>query len=140
MLNRKMTDIVRNRRPITLPATATVQQACVLMRDHAIGAILVTAPGGGLLGIFTGRDAVRLLADGHNAAHTHLDTVMTRGPATITPAHSAMDALRLMQDGGFRHLPVVDGAGALVGIASQGDFRAFEHARLDEETGYWERI
>ena len=139
MLNRKMTDIVRNRRPVTLPATATVQKACELMRDHAIGAILVTASGGGLLGIFTGRDAVRLLADGRNAAHTHLDAVMTRGPATITPAHSAMDALRLMQDGGFRHVPVVDG-GRIVGIVSHGDFRGHELDRLDEETGYWERL
>jgi len=27
-----------------------------------------------------------------------------------------------------------------VGIVSRGDFRGLEHARLDEETGLWERI
>jgi hypothetical protein len=44
-----------------------------------------------------------------------------------------------MQDGGFRHVPIVHGE-VLVGVVSRGDFRAIEHARLDEETGYWERI
>ena len=50
-----------------------------------------------------------------------------------------IDALRLMRDGGFRHVPVVDN-GTLVGVVSRGDFRGLEQDRLDEETGLWERI
>ena len=53
--------------------------------------------------------------------------------------HKAIEVLRLMQDGGCRHVPVVEN-GKVVGIASVGDFRAVEHARLDEETGCRERI
>jgi len=139
MVSRSMSDVVHNRRPVTLPGSATVQQACVLMRDRRIGAVLVTTSEGVLEGIFTGRDAVRLLAEGHNPAHTHLYAVMTREPVVMAPDQRAMDALHLMQDGGFRHVPVV-ADGKVLGVASAADFRSFEFDRLDEETGYWERI
>lgn len=138
MAQRHIADIIR-RSPVTLAGTATVQDACREMRDHRIGAILVVDASGRLVGIFTGRDVVKLLADAHNPAHTALSKVMTRNPACLPPGHSAIEALRLMHDGGFRHLPVVEGA-RLVGIVSAGDFRTPEFARLDEETGFWERI
>ncbi|MCW3475050.1 CBS domain-containing protein [Limobrevibacterium gyesilva] len=133
-----MSEVIR-RTPVTQPGSATVQEACRLMHEHRIGAILVVDEHGRLEGIFTGRDVVRLLAEGHSPLHTHLRTVMTRNPDHIHPRHTAIEALRLMHDGGFRHVPVVD-EGRVVGIVSHGDFRAMEHARLDEETGIWERI
>jgi hypothetical protein len=37
------------------------------------------------------------------------------------------------------HLPLVEG-GAVVGVVSRGDFRALEHARLNEESGLWETL
>jgi CBS domain-containing protein len=95
---------------------------------------------GHLVGIFTGRDAVcRVAADGMDAERTRLAEVMTKGPACMALNNTAVDALRLMQDGGYRHVPVVD-KGKLVGIVSHGDFRGLELDRLDEETGIWERI
>jgi hypothetical protein len=42
-----------------------------------------------------------------------------------------------MQDGGYRHLPIVDDR-RIVGIVSAGDFKGLERARLDDETGFWE--
>lgn len=139
-MNREMSEVVGRRPPLMLPADATVQQAGEIMRDRRIGAILVTTPEGTLCGIFTGRDAVcRLLAEGRDPTKTTLGEVMTRDPATISPSAHAIDALRLMQDGGFRHVPLVEN-GRLVGIASHGDFRGLEHARLDDETGFWEMM
>lgn len=138
MKARRMSDVIQ-RTPIMLPKNATVQLACQEMHTHRIGAILVVDDTQQLQGIFTGRDVVRLLAEGRNPAHTHLDAVMTREPSYLPPGHNAMDALRLMQDGGFRHVPVVEN-GRVMGLVSLGDFRAFERARLDEETGIWERI
>ena len=138
MAQRKIGDVVR-RTPVTLPGTATVQQACQEMHRNRIGAVMVTDAGGTLEGIFTGRDAVRLLAEGKAPAHTTLAQVMTRNPAHMPPTLTAIEALRLMQDGGFRHVPVVD-HGKLVGLVSTVDFRALEHDRLDEETGVWERL
>jgi CBS domain-containing protein len=140
MVPRQMSDIVRNQNPLTLPESASVQQACQAMRDRSVGAVLVTGTSGELVGIFTGRDAVcRALAEGLNPGLTTLATVMTRRPDTMPPGKTAIDALRLMRDGGYRHLPVVDGV-KIVGIVSSGDFRGLERARLDEETGLWEHI
>ena len=139
MTDRRMDEIVRNQRPVMLPGEATVRDACAKMHDHKIGAILVTDAAGGLAGIFTGRDLVRIIAAGEAAETTALGAVMTREPLTMAPGRTAIEALRLMQDAGFRHIPVVDGQ-KIVGIVSRGDFRGLEHDRLDVETGYWERI
>jgi CBS domain-containing protein len=109
------------------------------MDRRKIGAVLVTDEGGALSGIFTGRDLVRIVAAGHDPDKTQLCSAMTRDPQTMPPGRHAIDALREMHDGGFRHIPVVD-EGKIIGIVSRGDFRGLEHDRLDEETGYWERI
>ncbi len=139
MTNRPMSEIIRNRAPVTLPPTATVQEACKHMHKRRIGAVLVTDAKGRLLGIFTGRDAVRFLAAGKDPIAIPLRAVMTRKPQVMPPARTAIEALRLMQDGGFRHIPVVEGD-VVMGIVSSGDFRGQERDRLDEETGFWERI
>jgi CBS domain-containing protein len=64
---------------------------------------------------------------------------MTKDPEHLPPRHTAIHALRLMRDGGFRHVPVVH-EGVVIGIVSRGDFRGLEQDRLDEETGIWERM
>jgi CBS domain-containing protein len=137
---RKMSDIVRNQDPVTLSPAASVKEACRCMRDRHVGAILVADRDQRLLGIFTGRDAVhRVLAEGKSAARTTLAEVMTPDPNTISPGKIAIEALRLMEDGRYRHLPIVDN-GKVVGIVSRFDFSGIELDRLDEETGLWERI
>lgn len=137
---RRMSDFVRGQNPVTLSSRTSVKKACRAMRDNGVGAILVTDQQGRLAGIFTGRDAVcRVLAEGKDCAATKLSEVMTADPRTMTPSATAIDALHLMQDGHFRHLPVID-RGRIAGIVSHGDFRGLELDRLDEETGIWERI
>jgi CBS domain-containing protein len=137
---RKMSDIVRDQYPVALPPHATVKEACRCMRDRRVGAVLVTGSDRHLLGIFTGRDAVhRVLAEGKSAARTALAQVMTANPTTMPPGKMAIEALRLMEDGRYRHLPIVDD-GKVVGIVSRFDFTGMELDRLDEETGLWERI
>ena len=135
-----MADMVRNQDPVALPPEATVKDACQRMRDRRIGAVLIIEADRRLVGIFTGRDAVhRVLAAGKNAARTTLAEVMTRDPDTMPPGNTAIEALRRMEDGRFRHLPIVDD-GKVVGIVSRFDFSGIELDRLDEETGLWERI
>lgn len=136
---RKMSDIVRNQDPVALPPDATVREACRHMRHHRVGAVLVTEGDRQLIGIFTGRDAVhRVLAEGRSP-DTTLAEVMTHDPDCITPGKKAIEALRLMEDGRYRHLPIIDD-GKVVGIVSRFDFSGLELDRLDEETGLWERI
>jgi CBS domain-containing protein len=138
-MNREMAEIIRNQKPLTLNPATTVQEACRRMYGRKVGAVLVIGEDGELVGIFTGRDAVRSMARGRDPTQTPLKQVMTRRPATIRPRATAIDALRLMRDGGFRHIPVVED-GVLLGVVSRGDFRGLEHHRMDEETGMWERI
>ena len=110
------------------------------MAERRVGAVLVTEGGNRLVGIFTGRDAVcRVLAEGKSAARTHLAEVMTADPVTMPPGKTAIEALRMMQDCGFRHIPVIENGG-VVGIVSRGDFRGMEQARLDDETRMFERL
>jgi CBS domain-containing protein len=137
---RKMSDIVRNQDPLTLPPETTVKDACRHMRDRRVGAVLVTEADGRLVGIFTGRDAVhRVLAEGRSAGDTKLAEVMTRDPDGMPPGKSAIEVLRVMEDGRYRHVPIVDDD-KVVGIVSRFDFSGLELDRLDEETGLWERI
>jgi CBS domain-containing protein len=135
-----MSEIIRDQKPLTFSPRTTVKHASQAMRDRRVGAVLVTDKEDRLLGIFTGRDCVcRVLAEGRDPATTTLGEVMTPDPCTMAPTESAIEALRLMHDGGFRHVPVV-AKGKVVGVVSHGDFRGLETARLDEETGLWERI
>jgi CBS domain-containing protein len=80
-----------------------------------------------------------VLAEGKSAWRTEQAEVMTRDPDTMAPGKTAIEALRLMEDGRYRHVPVVDG-GRVVGIVSRFDFSGIELDRLYEETGLWERI
>jgi CBS domain-containing protein len=140
MTMRRMSEIVRQQNPVALAPDTTVQEACRRMRERHVGAVLVIESDRRLIGIFTGRDAIcRVLAERRDPAVTRIAEVMTRDPATMAPSRTAIEALRLMHERGFRHIPVVE-AGKLLGVVSRGDFRGLEQDRLDEETLLWEQI
>ena len=80
-----------------------------------------------LLRALPGQDAVRTLAHGRAAADP-IERAMTSTP----------EMMRLMHEGGFRHVPVVDD-GVVVGVVSWGSIRISEHGRLDTETHSGER-
>ena len=139
MTNRKLSLIVEHQHPLTLAGAENVQRACQCMREHRIGAVMVSDDGATLKGIFTGRDAVRALAECCDPTATQIEALMTPDPTTITPDATAIEALRLMSDGGFRHLPIVKD-GHIVGIVSRGDFKGLELDHFEDETSLWERI
>jgi CBS domain-containing protein len=94
------------------------------MWEERSGSVLVIDGKQQLRGIFTGRDVVRLLAKGKDA-HCPLVKAMTRNPVTITANSRAVDALRSMADGGFRHVPVTE-EGTIKGVVSRGDLKGME--------------
>jgi CBS domain-containing protein len=137
---RKLSDVILEQHPLVMNEKASVQEACVAMRDARAGSVLVTDDAGRLTGIFTGRDAVcRMLAEGRPAATTTLGEAMTRDPITLKPEETAIDALRLMWDGGFRHVPLV-GNGRILGVVSRGDFKGVEFGRHEDERDLWEHM
>jgi CBS domain-containing protein len=139
MTNRKLEYIVKDQKPLMLLAHETVQHACQLMRERNAGSVLVIDEQLKLTGIFTGRDAVRALAEGKDATATTLVHAMTSNPITITPDSRAIDALREMSNHGFRHLPVVE-SGRIWGVVSRSDFMGMEIDQLDDEDHVWECI
>jgi CBS domain-containing protein len=125
MTNRKLAYIVKDQKPLVLGLNETVQHACRLMGERRAGSVLIVDTEERLRGIFTGRDAVRLLAKGSHVATTHLAQAMTPNPVTIALESRAIDALKAMNDGGFRHVPVTEN-GRISGIVSRGDFKGME--------------
>jgi CBS domain-containing protein len=132
MTHRKLAYIVKDQKPLILSAHETVQNACKCMKERRAGSVLVVDKQSRLSGIFTGRDAVQTLAQGKDAAATMLADVMTPNPITISPNGLAIEALRKMNDGGFRHLPVVE-ENTICGVVSRNDFKGIEIDQLDDE-------
>jgi CBS domain-containing protein len=93
-----------------------VADAVQLMRDRRVGCVLV-CEGRRIVGIFTERDLLqRVLAPGRPLSVPVADC-MTPDPVTVQPRDPISAAIRLMQQGGYRHLPVVVD-GRPVGILS----------------------
>ena len=107
MSGRRLGEIIRRQNPVTLPVTATVQQACRTMRDSRVGAILVVESDGRLAGLFTGRDVVgRVVAEGLDPATTQLGGGHDRGTRDVEAA-GASDRCAA-DDGGWRLSPSAD--------------------------------
>ena len=137
---RKFSVVTLEHRPITMNEVASVTEACNKMRDCRAGSVLVTKGADRPVGIFTGRDAVcRVLAQRRDPSTTRLAEVMIPNPTTMSPDQTAIDALRLMSDGGFRHVPLVKN-GRTLGVVSRGDFRGLEQNLDDEERDLWEHM
>jgi CBS domain-containing protein len=131
-MNRSLGEIVSGQKPLWMSPTDTVHEACAKMWKQKLGIVLVVDAKKRLKGVFTGRDAMRALARIKDAAEAPLSKIMTKEPARITPDKSAIDALRAMSDGGFRHLPVVGGE-RILGVVTRADFTGFEIDRLETE-------
>ena len=139
MTNRSLASIIQDQNPLLLAEHETVQLACCHMWERRTGSVLVVDKKQRLTGIFTGRDAVRVLAEGKNAEVVTLAHAMTPNPVTLPPESRAIDALREMSNRGFRHLPIVEN-GQICGVVSRNDFMGMEIDRLDEEDHLWECI
>ncbi len=112
--------IIEQREVASSPGAITVSEAARLMREKRVGAVAVVEEGK-LIGIFTERDALfRIVAEGRDPQTVRLAEVMTRNPQTIHPDKPFADALHIMYEGGFRHVPVVED-GRPIGIISARD-------------------
>jgi CBS domain-containing protein len=103
--------------PLCLGRDAPVRDAVALMRLHRVGCVLV-CQGGRLLGIFTERDLLRRVLAPGRPLSLPLGDCMTADPVVVQRTESIGAAIRRMEEGGYRHLPVVDGAGRPIGVLS----------------------
>lgn len=139
MVRKIMPDIVSDQDIFELAGGATVRDAARGMAERNCQSVLVTEDGR-LTGIFTGTDLIRkVVAADLDPNQTTLSDVMTPDPQTVSPGFNAIEALHRMQDGRFRHLPIVDN-GKLVGVVSRRDFLGHEIDELEHQEQLWETI
>ena len=102
-------------------ASTRILDATKTMVDHRVGSLLVQADDGELIGILTERDILRFCSDHpDNLPDALVEEVMTRNLIIATPDFSLEEAMSLMTEQRFRHLPVIEG-GKPIGIVSIGD-------------------
>ncbi|HWD07919.1 MAG TPA: CBS domain-containing protein [Actinomycetota bacterium] len=101
---------------LTARPDQTLEQAAQEMVERKVGAAVVLVQGT-VVGIVTERDVMRAVARGLVPWNTSIEEIMTKDPLFATPETDVHDAITVMLDHGFRHLPVVD-EGKLVGIVS----------------------
>ncbi len=117
MFDKPVRSVMQRRKVLKAVPETLVSEAAKLMADKNVGAIMVIEDDH-LVGIFTERDVVfRVVARGLDAQTTRLADVMTRAPHTVDPNKSFGYALLVMQENGFRHLPVTQD-GKPIGIVS----------------------
>lgn len=99
--------------PVTVDPHVSVRALFGLLKEHACGSLLI-CQSGKLVGIFTERDALRLMAEGANL-DVPVEQVMVSNPATVEADDTVATAIRKMAMGGYRRLPVVDSQGRPIG-------------------------
>lgn len=106
--------------PVTLPGTASVQEAARTMREQAIGDVIVLE-NQQVCGIVTDRDiVVRTVAEARDPTATTLADICSHALTTVSPEDSLEQAVHLMRAKAIRRLPVVED-GRVVGMVSLGD-------------------
>lgn len=106
---------------ITAKEDLPIQQAVQLLNDRHVGSVVVIDDEEKCIGIFTERDAIRVMANRFSADEP-LSKIMSSHVVTVSLDASFDEARRLMLSHDIRHLPVIDEAGKLIGLFS---FRSF---------------
>lgn len=101
-------------RPITIEPQASVRTALRTLAEHRTGAVLICRDKR-LLGIFTERDALRLMATNANL-DAPIEEHMRKEPITLAPSATLGQAVQQMSAGKIRRLPIVDSQGIPVGM------------------------
>jgi len=102
---------------VTAKPDITVKDAIKILQEKHVGSIIITDDDQKCVGIFTERDAIRLVA-GDVPLETAIDQVMTKHVATIGEEASIDEARKLIVSHGIRHLPVVNNKEEVVGLLS----------------------
>ncbi len=120
----------------TISQERSVSDAVQMLKEHRIGALIVTGADAPLVGIFSERDVVRALAEsGAAALDLRVADLMSSEVTTCDESTSVTDLMGLMTAKRIRHVPVVH-EGQLVGMVSIGDvvkarFDELEHEKQD---------
>ena len=126
-------DVIRDREPYSMKASASVMEAAEFMAGRRIGAVCVLDEEGRLIGVFSDRDLLnRVVVQRLDAANMRLGEVTSPLRAVIRCDETPHQALERMEQIGSRHLPVVDGD-RWVGMLSMRDLLRVELSEQGDE-------
>ena len=103
--------------PLRVAPEQTVADAVRLMCERRVGCLLVCRDDR-LVGVFTERDLMRRVLAAGRSLSTPVGDCMTPDPVVVGPKEPIGAAVRRMEEGGYRHLPVVDEVGRPLGVLS----------------------
>lgn len=122
MAERTVFQSIPKKHVLSLGPQASVWEAACAMTRANCGSVLVMEPPEKLLGILTERDLMtRVLAKALDPQKTLVTEVMTPNPQCVGPETRVSDAVLMMLERGFRHLPVVGPASRILGVFSIRD-------------------
>ena len=126
-------DVIRDREPYSLRASASVLDAAEFMAQRRIGAVCVLDEEGKLIGVFSERDLLnRVVVPRSDPAAMQLGQVTSPLRAVISCDETPHQALERMERIGTRHLPVVDGE-KWVGMLSMRDLLRVQLSEQGDE-------
>lgn len=116
--------------PATVSVEATVEDAVRTMIDRSVGAVAVIDDQGVVAGMFTERDVLAKFAlSGREAKSTPVREMMSPIVEMATEATTPSEALQVMVERHYRHMPIVDERGKVLGVCS---IRNILQARIDD--------
>jgi CBS domain-containing protein len=102
------------RAPVCVPPSMAVADVLTIMKQHNTGCVLICRQER-LVGIFTQRDVLRLLAEDADLTQP-IESIMAAEPVTLRPDDTVATAIQRMTAGGYRHLPIVNDERQPVGL------------------------
>jgi CBS domain-containing protein len=123
---------VMNKRPVTVPGFMPMADSANQMLKYNSDYVIVIDDELRPVGIVTSRDLVRIMASARGWGNMRIDEAMTPNPTTLIYTASVADCMDGMQKLGFKHMPVVDGDGRLVGIVTLNDLLFLESSIVVE--------
>ena len=122
MTERTVFQSMAQRHVVSVVPTATVYSAACVMTRANCGSVLIMEPPQALLGIVTERDLMtRVLAKGLDPERTTVRDIMTPNPLCVPPETKISDAVVIMIERGFRHLPIRGPGSRILGVFSVRD-------------------
>lgn len=140
-MKRLIKNVIAGQNPLTSTCNTTVRAAAQKMAKRGVGTVLIVSDDGKLVGILSERDILnKVVAVGQNPDTTPVSAIMVQQIVTTTADRLLGEALHLMRDGKFRHVPVVNENHQPIGIVSIRDAFSEDLADFEREARLMENL
>lgn len=127
---RRVGELIK-RKPVAVSPTTSIKSAVQLMYREGVGSVVITDMEGRVIGIFTERDLVKVVAENVDL-DSSIGSVMTKNPVVIYEDEPISRAVSIMAERRIRHLPIVTRSGILKGMVTARDITETFKKYLEE--------